>query len=296
MFGVVNLNKPVGWTSRDAVDRVKRLVQPAKAGHAGTLDPLARGVLVVCIGPATRLIEYVQQMPKEYRATFLLGRRSASDDVETEVEILTDAPVPTLAQLEETLPQFIGTISQRPPAFSAVKVEGRRAYQLARRGHAVALAPREVEIYRLSDERYEFPELELWIRCSSGTYVRSVGRDLAKALRTQAVMSALVRTAVGEFRLENSIDAKGLDEERLRSALMSPMTAVAHLPRLALSPAKVFEVQRGGLIRTEDLPVDLQGLMAGPVAAVDGSGRLIAILKEARPGLLKPSPNFLAGE
>jgi len=296
MFGVVNLNKPVGWTSRDAVDRVKRLVQPAKAGHAGTLDPLAGGVLVVCIGLATRLIEYVQQMPKEYRATFLLGRRSASDDVETEMEILTNAPVPTLAQLEETLPRFIGTISQRPPAFSAVKVEGRRAYQLARRGHAVELAPREIEIYRLSVQRYEYPELDLSIRCSGGTYVRSVGRDLAKALETQALMSALVRTAVGEFRLENSIDAKGLDEQRLRSSLLSPMTAVAHLPRLALSPAQVFEVQRGGLIRTEDLPVDLQGPMGGAVAAVDENGRLIAILKVARPGLLKPSPNFLAGE
>jgi tRNA pseudouridine55 synthase len=295
VFGIVNLYKPQGWSSRDALNRVERLVRPAKAGHAGTLDPLAEGVLVVCLGPATRLIEHVQAMPKEYRATFLLGRRSASDDTESDVEPIDDAPVPTREELETQLLQFIGTISQRPPAFSAVKVEGKRAYKLARRGATVEIAPREVEVYRLEAERFEYPELVLAMRCSSGTYVRSLGRDLAAALGTCAVMSALVRTAVGGYRVEDAVEPRGLDMERLRARLLSPLTAVADLPRLVLSPEHLFEVKRGGLLPTEVLGP--AGNVTKPqAAAVDEAGNLIALLREARPGLLKPSPNFLQAE
>jgi len=133
MFGILNINKPPGWTSRDAVNRVQRLVRPHKVGHAGTLDPLATGVLVVCLGRATRLIPYIQQMPKAYQATFLLGRTSASDDIETEVTELTNNHVPSLAEIEFALPQFVGRIDQVPPAYSAVKIAGQRAYALARR-------------------------------------------------------------------------------------------------------------------------------------------------------------------
>ena len=294
MFGIVNLYKPPGWSSRDALNRVERLVRPAKAGHAGTLDPLAEGVLVVCIGPATRLIEYVQQMPKEYRATFLLGRRSASDDVESEVQEIREARIPSQSEIEAAVPKFVGAISQRPPTFSAIKVEGKRAYKLARRGDAVELEPREVEIYQLEIERYQYPELVLKMACSSGTYVRSLGRDLAAALGTAAVMSALARTAVGDFEVEAAVDPRGLDLDRLRENLLSPLRAVAHLPRAALTSEQLFEVRRGGLLR-----VDANGLgplSAKPQAAVDGAGNLIAILREARPGLLKPSPNFLQTE
>jgi tRNA pseudouridine55 synthase len=290
----VNLYKPAGWSSRDALNRVEGLVRPAKAGHAGTLDPLAEGVLVVCLGPATRLIEYVQQMPKEYRATFLLGRRSASDDVESPVEV-AEARAPLREEIEAALPRFIGTIAQRPPAFSAVKVQGKRAYKLARRGTALELAPREVEIYRLDIERYEYPELVLAMRCSSGTYVRSVGRDLAAYLGTSAVMAALIRTAVGDFRAEGAIDPRGLNAERLRTSMLSPLTAVGGMPRLALSAEQLFEVRRGGLLRVASLGIGESG--AKPqVAAVDEGGNLIALLTEARPGLLKPSPNFLQTE
>jgi tRNA pseudouridine55 synthase len=222
-----------------------------------------------------------------------LGRKSASDDFETDVELLAGACVPTRERVEETLPRFMGTISQRPPAFSAVKVQGRRAYKLARRGHPVEIAPREVEIYDLAVGRYEYPEVELLIRCSSGTYVRSLGRDLAEALGTHAVMSALERTAVGEFRVEDAMDARAPDMARLGRYLQSPLTAVMHLPRLVLSPVQVFEVERGGLIKTDDLPVEFRGSSVGAIVAVDASDRLMALLKEARPGWLKPSPNFL---
>ncbi|HEX6962521.1 MAG TPA: tRNA pseudouridine(55) synthase TruB [Lacipirellula sp.] len=290
----MNLYKPAGWSSRDALNRVERLVRPAKAGHAGTLDPIAEGVLVVCLGPATRLIEYVQQMPKEYRATFLLGRRSASDDVESDVEEIAGAAIPTREEIEAVVPHFIGTISQAPPTFSAVKVDGKRAYKLARRGTAVELAPRKVEIYRLEIERHQYPELVLSMQCSSGTYVRSVGRDMAAALGTSAVMSALTRTAIGAFRVENSVDPRRLDAERLRASTLSPLTALGQLPRATLSDEQLFEVRRGGLLRVESL--GLEKLDARPLAALDAAGNLVAILKEARPGLLKPSPNFLQTE
>jgi tRNA pseudouridine55 synthase len=291
VFGILNVNKPPGWTSRDALNRVERLVRPLKAGHAGTLDPLAKGVLVVCVGAATRLIDYVQQMPKEYAATFLLGRRSPSDDVDTDVELIADSPRPSREAIEAAVPQFVGKIEQRPPAFSAVKVEGQRSYWLARRGDVVEHAARSVEVFQLEVLRYEYPELELTFRCSSGTYVRSLGRDLAAALGTHAVMSALVRTAVGEFCIEDAMDARGPDMDRLRRYLQSPLAAVPQMPRLVLSDEQVFEVQHGGLIKTDVLPAELQA--ADAIAAVDELGKLIALLKEVRSGWWKPSPNFL---
>src|SRR3954471_24080715 len=124
-FGVLNINKPLGLTSRDAVNRVERLLRPAKAGHAGTLDPLATGVLVICVGQATRLIRFVQRMRKQYRATFLLGHRSETDDIEREVVSIPNAVVPSRAMIDSVLPQFIGDIQQRPPSHSAIKIAGR---------------------------------------------------------------------------------------------------------------------------------------------------------------------------
>ena len=293
MFGILNVNKPPGWTSRDALNRVEGLLRPLKAGHAGTLDPLASGVLVVCVGAATRLLDFVQQMPKVYVATFLLGRRSPSDDVETDAELMGDARTPTREEIEAALPQFIGAIDQRPPAFSAVKVEGRRAYRLARRGDVVELAPRPIEIYQLEILQYEYPAIQLKFQCGSGTYVRSLGRYLAAALGTHAVMSALVRTAIGGFRIEQAMDARGPDLDRLQRHLQSPLAAIPHLPRLVLSPQQVFEVQHGGLIKVDDLPPNLQSSPADAIAAIDEREQLIALLKEVRPGWLKPCPNFL---
>src|SRR6476661_7210859 len=131
MFSLLNLCKPAGITSRDVVNRVQRLVKPHKVGHAGTLDPLAIGVLVVCLGPATRLIEYVQRMPKRYHGTFLLGRESDTEDIEGTVRERSDPPVPSRSEIEALIPRFLGDIEQRPPAYPALKVGGRRAYDLA---------------------------------------------------------------------------------------------------------------------------------------------------------------------
>ncbi|MEX0613277.1 MAG: tRNA pseudouridine(55) synthase TruB, partial [Pirellulales bacterium] len=244
-FGILNVNKPPGRTSREVVDDVERLTRPARAGHAGTLDPLATGVLVICVGRATRLIEYIQRMRKHYRATFLLGRRSDTDDIEGRVLELAEAPEPSHLALDRVLPKFLGTIQQRPPAHSAVKIAGQRAYTLARRGKIPELAPRPVTVHRLAVCRYEYPELELEIECGSGTYVRALGRDLAEALDTGAVMSALERTAIGRFRIENAVTIDELKAETLPRFLQPAIDAVADLPHIELTDPQLNEICNG---------------------------------------------------
>jgi tRNA pseudouridine55 synthase len=290
-FGILNMNKPTGCTSRGVVNHVARLCRPAKAGHAGTLDPLATGVLVICVGQATRLIKYLQQMRKVYRATFLLGHQSETDDVEASVTVLNDAPRPTLAAIELALLQFLGTIQQRPPAYSALKVAGRRAYQLARQGAEVDLALRSVTVYRLRALRYMYPELELEIECSSGTYVRALGRDLAATLSTTAVMSALVRTSVGTFCLDRAVQSDQLTHETLARHMQPPLAAVSELPQVVLDDAEIVEIRHGR-------PVDVISRSPSPTsshaewAAIDRSGRLIAILQHKRPQQFWPAINF----
>jgi len=296
MFGILNVNKPAGWTSRDVVNRVEKLVRPAKAGHAGTLDPLATGVLIVCVGPATRLVQYVQQMPKEYRATFLLGRTSPTEDIEGEVSELPDPPQPSREDVESVLPRFLGEIEQRPPAHSALRIDGKRAYQLARQGQPVLLEPRAVHVYQLTVEQYQYPQLKLRIRCGSGTYVRSLGRDLAEALGTGAVMSALTRSAIGRYRLEDAVATEQLDLQQIGDHLLSPRTAVEHLPQLPLGEAELAEIQHGRLISVpEGLPsqTDLQPNEEAPlIAGLDARGQLVALLRERQEGLLGPVCNF----
>jgi tRNA pseudouridine55 synthase len=287
MFGLLAVNKSAGITSRDAVDHVERLVRPLKAGHAGTLDPLATGVLVICVGQATRLIQYVQRMPKTYRGSFLLGRSSETDDVEGSVELLESAVEPSRDDVEAILPRFLGEIQQRPPAHSAVHVAGRRAYELARRGKPVELAPRAVTIYRLAVRRYEYPELELAIECGSGTYVRAIGRDLATALGTAAVMSALERSAIGPFRVEEAVPLDELTQEMLRVRMRPALDAVSDLPRIELSAAELNEIRHG-----RPIAMRTGSGSQSEWAAVDDGGELAAILHEKRPGQLWPACNF----
>lgn len=298
VFAVLNVNKPPGLSSRDVVDAVGRLVRPAKCGHAGTLDPLATGVLVVSIGQATRLTQYMQRMPKRYEATFLLGRRSETDDTEGPVEFLADAPEPTWDELQAAVPQFVGQVRQRPPAHSAVKIAGRRAYKLARAGQAVEPAERTVTVHKLAVRRYEYPELELGIHCGSGTYVRSLGRDLAAALGTAAVMSALVRTAVGDFRLEDAARLDELTSETLPQYLQPALAAVAGLPRFELNDTDLAEIRHGRPIAVPPALATAEAASPGEVspteyAAVDHGGELVAILFEKHPGQLWPARNFM---
>jgi len=320
--GILNVDKPAEWTSRGVVDRVQRLARIAagesstqlRVGHAGTLDPLATGVLVVCVGQARRLIRYVQQLPKSYRATFLLGHGSPTDDIEGDVAMVEGAPEPTRAEIEAAVPQFTGQIQQRPPQHSAVKVGGRRAYDMARSGQPLEIPLRTVTVHHLAVNRYHYPELELAIECGSGTYVRALGRDLAASLGTSAVMSALRRTAIGPFRAEDAVPVDELYDDTLAEHLQPPLAAVAHLPRVELSDAELTEIRFGRPIEirlcatgsaSAIQTVTSQGtgeasgtlpetLRASSVhwAAVDSRGRLAAILYEKHPGQLWPLRNF----
>ncbi len=272
MFGFLNINKPQGITSRDVVNQIQRIVRPAKVGHAGTLDPLATGVLVVAIGPATRLIEFVQQSRKHYYGEFLLGHTSDTEDVEGEICVLAGAPQPSRMEIEAVLPRFLGMIQQRPPVYSALKVKGQRAYDLAREGKSVALASRPVEVHSLQLGEYVYPRMALEIACGSGTYVRSLGRDIAIALGTGAIMTGLVRTQVGPFTLDNSLTTEALSVEKIQQSLHSPLDAVRHLPQL-----QIGERDEARLARGQSIEVDFHG-QCQHLVATDRHGSLCAIL------------------
>ena len=278
-------------SSAAAVGWLKQIVRPAKIGHAGTLDPLAEGVLVVAVGSATRLIDYVQRMPKRYRATFLLGRRSPSDDTELPAEEILHPPIPSLDEIRRAATTFVGEIQQRPPAFSAVKLAGKRAYELARAGREVDLQTRPVQIHELHIAEYEYPRLVLDIRCGSGTYVRSLGRDLAESISTAAVMSELVRTEIGPFTLETAVNPRTITRENLCDALRPAIEAVASLPVVRLADAELDRVLHG-------LPLPAGHSSAANLstgqecAAVDASADLAAILRIRDDGSLTPAINL----
>jgi tRNA pseudouridine55 synthase len=206
---------------------------------------------------------------------------------------LPNPPIPTKAEIAATLPQFAGEIMQRPPAYSAVKVAGRRAYALARQGKAVELAPRPITIYRLAVRQYAYPQLELEIECSSGTYVRSLGRDLAAAMGTAAVMSALVRTAIGNFRVEDAVAPDELTAEMLHRYLQPALAAVPDLPRVVLTSSDLEEIRNGRPIR---LPAHMVAFSGDDqdCSGIDADARLVALLRQKRPGQLWPTMNLTA--
>jgi len=284
--GLLNVNKPAGITSRDAVDLVARLARPAKVGHAGTLDPLATGVLLICVGSATRLIEYVQRMSKRYVGTFLLGRTSATEDTDGEISLLPDPPVPASAQIEAAAAKLVGSLLQRPPAFSALKVDGQRAYDLARRGVPVELKPRAIEVYSLTVVRYDYPELVLEIECSGGTYIRSLGRDLSTSLGTAAVMSALVRTAIGPWAVATGVDPRTLATTDWQSRLEPLGKALSMLPAIELTDVDVSRVRRGLFISLAAAPQSRE------IAGFDTHGRLVSILVPRGSGQWGAVKNF----
>jgi len=289
MFGILNLNKPAGLTSRDALNRVQRHVRPHKVGHAGTLDPIADGVLVVCIGKATKLIDHVQRMPKTYRATFRLGVSSESDDIESELVPFADGAVPAGSDIEQAISYFVGSIEQTPPAFSAVKIGGKRAYKLARQGEQIDMPSRKVVIHRLEILRYDYPELELLVECGSGTYIRSLGRDLAISLGTRAVMTALTRTAIGPFQLADAVETDRLSRETIAEALQPAVAALPAHRRRVLSASEEEEIANGRFIeaRSDDAPDE-------EIAGLNEQGELIAILKSRGGGKVGTATNFIA--
>jgi tRNA pseudouridine55 synthase len=270
--GLLVLDKPEGMTSRAALDRALRwFPRRTRMGHTGTLDPLASGVLVLCVGNATRLAEHVQRMPKMYRSTFRLGARSNTDDADGTIQHEEDVSPPDAHTVTSALSRFVGTLEQVPPAFSAAKITGRRAYDLARAGREVTLTARSVEVYGITVLEYNYPLLTSEIRCGKGTYIRSLARDLGERLGCGALVQTLRRTRVGPFRAEDAISLDA-DEQTARARVLPPESALADLARIVLQEEEAERLCCGQAIALpEEIAED------GRAAVFNAEGRLVAV-------------------
>lgn len=293
--GILVADKPAGPTSHDVVALVRRLAATRRVGHGGTLDPFATGVLVLFLGKATRLAEYHLKAPKRYRATVCFGASSTTDDLEGEMTP-AEGPPPDRASVEAALDQFRGPILQVPPTYSAVKVAGRRAYVLARRGGEPELQPRPVRIDTLELIEWDAsdptrPIAVLDVVCSAGMYVRALARDLGRAVGNAAYLGALTRTGSGAFGLDV---AHSLDEiraaatggpEGLRALLLPLDAGLEALPPIPLTPAEVAAVARGQFVRPLARASLPPGPRTGPVRLVGPEG-LVAIAEWEGPRLV----------
>lgn len=280
----MNVDKPSGLTSHDVVARARRASGIRKIGHAGTLDPLATGVLVLCVGAATRLSEYVMHTTKRYRARVRLGATTDTYDAEGEIVQERDASRVTRDVVERALEQFIGEFDQIPPMYSAIKQGGRKLYDLARAGETVERAPRPVRIFSLALIEWQPPEFTLDVTCSAGTYIRSLAYDLGEALGVGAHLAGLTRAASGMFTLENAVPLDTLLIDPA-SHIIPPSAALRQYPALVLAAAAEDDIKHGRAI-------DGDFADGTVVMAYDAGDRLIAVL-EAEDGRLKPQKVFI---
>lgn len=244
--GLIVVDKPQGLTSRKALNIVEHNLDAGTFGHCGSLDPLATGVLVLVVGKARKVQDLIVHGEKVYDMTVTLGARSDTDDAEGEVVPVEGAEAPTREAVEEALGAFRGTIMQLPPTYSAVKVEGRRMHREARKGKPVEAPPREVIVHELLLTRYEWPELDLHLRCGPGTYARAIARDLGRDLETGGYMSRLVRTRVGSLTLD---DATKPDDVKL-SDVIGIEAALSEFPRMVVPLEQRSRLVRGQTLRT----------------------------------------------
>ncbi len=276
--GWVVLDKPLGLGSTSAVGRVRWLFGAAKAGHGGTLDPLATGVLPIALGEATKTVPFVMDGRKEYKFTLRFGEARTTEDAEGEVSATSDAR-PTDAAIRAALPAFLGEIDQMPPAFSALKIDGQRAYDLARAGETVELKTRKVSIGRLELlARPDADHADFVVGCGKGTYIRSLGRDLAVALGTVGHLSVLRRTVAGPFREEAAISLSKLEVLGHNSALLGALapvaTALDDIPALALTEAQADRLRQGQpVILTRDAPP------SGALVRAECGQKLVALVR-----------------
>lgn len=279
-FGLILVDKPLGPTSHHIVHRVRLGTGIRKVGHAGTLDPRASGLLVLCLGAATRLSEYVSTSAKRYEAVVRFGAATRTYDSDGEV-VSRSAAIPTREQIEACLPGFSGEIEQVPPPFSAVKVSGQRAYDLARSGKDVDLSPRTITIYALHVREYQPPDLALEVECSAGTYIRSLAHDLGARLGSGAYLAALRRTKAGPFDISQAVTLDRLEAAFLDGTWVdSILPATEALPgfiRVRLDAEQVERIRRGH--RVPAVP-ESSGLACG----LNPQGELVAILESADEG------------
>lgn len=241
LFGFLNIYKPVGMTSHDVVAVLRRVTKIKQIGHTGTLDPFAEGVLPVCIGKATRLIEYLQD-DKEYLATVQFGASTNTFDLDGEKTFTSDKKVKK-EEIIEALKSFEGEISQLPPIFSAIKVKGKKLYEYARKGEEVEIQPRKVFIENIELNSFdeESQQAQVLIKCSKGTYIRSIANDLGEKLGCGGYLVKLIRTQAGNFRVENSIQLDGIDVE---NNLLNPLD-VMDLPKISVNDEDLARIKNG---------------------------------------------------
>ena len=256
MDGFINLKKLPDWTSHDCVAKIRRILQTKKVGHGGTLDPAAVGVLPIAIGKATRLLQYLPE-GKAYRAVIRFGVQTTTDDLEG--DIIYSEPVTDLiiAQIQAVIPEFIGEITQTPPMYSAIQVNGQRLYKLARAGEVVEVPTRQVRIDKIDILNWtpgDFPEVEVQIACGGGTYIRSIARDLGDRLSTRGVLAFLERNASCGFQLADSITLEELEQQQQAGTFtpMLPERGLAHLPTATLTTAESITAWSQG----KRLPID----------------------------------------
>lgn len=292
--GVLLIDKPEGPTSHDMVGLVRRLLtqpprhQKAKVGHTGTLDPFATGLLIVAIGSATRLIQFTHEFDKEYEALVILGAESTTDDVTGEIKTLQEVPTneaethftePTIQQIGQMLKKFTGSIDQMPPTYAAIKVKGRKLYEYAREGETVSVTPRRVTIHSIELLRYEYPELQIKVRCSTGTYIRALARDIGRELLTGAYLTALRRTRIGNFDVKNAVEPGQLTSESIDNHLLPTSILVSHLPRVTLSDEDVAQFQQGRALPFSKEKIE-SGTDNSPIAVFNNNQALIGVGQE----------------
>jgi tRNA pseudouridine55 synthase len=284
--GALLVDKPEGPTSHDVVSWARRSLGVRRVGHTGTLDPFASGLLVLLVGPATRLSEYLSTLPKRYEARALLGISTDTHDAKgTTVRVDDSGVEPTREQIEAELATFVGCGQQVPPQFSAKKVGGERMYKRARRGDIVQLPPVDVEILEIRMTDYSPPEIGFTMTCSSGTYVRAVARDLGDRLAVGAHLTTLRRTDVGAFSVDRAVPGDVLREGLALDPAhwVEPAAAVGHLPMARVDAEAALCLRQGGAIPWSEEP---ESETAGPIAVTDEAG-LVGIA-EIRDGRLAP--------
>lgn len=283
------VDKPEGPTSHDVVGSARKALGIKRIGHTGTLDPFASGLLILCVGRATRLAEYFSGMDKTYEAVALLGVRTDTLDREGRVVEESDSWRSLSSdRIDATLASFVGEIEQVPPAFSAKKVDGERAYRRAREGVSVELEPCRVTIRSLEPIKAELPEIGFRVTCSSGTYVRALARDIGEALGVGAHLTGLRRTAIDGWTVSDALPVDALaDRTRVAEHAVSPLDAVGHLPRVDVDTQVADRLVLGQAVRLEERPP------SGSPLAVAHHGALLAI-GEVDDGVLRPRKVFAA--
>jgi tRNA pseudouridine55 synthase len=278
--GVLIVDKPAGMTSAHVVARVKRVLGARRVGHTGTLDPMATGVLPVCLGEATKIAGYLLAEDKAYEAELLLGVETDTLDAEGAVTARDPdgAAAVTEAAVRSVLAGFVGPSVQVPPMFSALKHQGKRLHELARAGESVERQPRAIVIHELTVRELALPRVRFFVHCSKGTYVRSLVADVGRALGCGAHLTALRRTRSGSFGLDRAVDLAELGPEIAPRALITPADALAHVPALTLPPGRERDVASGKPLPWTVFGLDAPPLADGPMRLVDTGGRLLALV------------------